>query len=95
MKLVFSRSAAADLARLHEFLVRRNAAAARRATSAIAEAVDSLVMNPDRARPSVVKDFRELVVPFGRSAYVVRFAHNREREEIVIVRIWHGREARD
>jgi len=37
---------------------------------------------------------RELVVPFGGSAYVVRFAHDPQREDIVILRIWHGREMR-
>ena len=95
MKLAVSRLAAADLARLHEFLADKNASAAQRAASAIAEAIDSLATNPDRARPSKVKGLRELIVPFGRSAYVVRYAHDRERQEIVIVRIWHGREARE
>ena len=37
---------------------------------------------------------RELVVPFGHSAYVVRYAHDAQRQEIVIMRLWHGREAR-
>jgi plasmid stabilization system protein ParE len=35
-----------------------------------------------------------LIVPFGRSAYIVRFAHDAERVEVVILRIWHSREAR-
>ena len=49
---------------------------------------------PGRGRASGIVGLRELVVPFGRSAYVVRFAHDPQRQEIVIVRIWHGREAR-
>jgi len=34
-------------------------------------------------------------VPFGRSAYVIRYAHLVQQEEVVIVRIWHGREQRE
>jgi hypothetical protein len=33
-------------------------------------------------------------VPFGRSAYVLRYAYSIENHEIVVLRIWHGREAR-
>jgi hypothetical protein len=51
-------------------------------------------MLPDRGRPSDAIGARELVVPFGRSAYIVRCAHLREVEEIVILRIRHGREQR-
>jgi plasmid stabilization system protein ParE len=35
---------------------------------------------------------RDLAVPFGRSVYIVRFMHDARRAEIVIIRIWHGRE---
>ena len=94
MKLIVSRAAAADLARLRAFLADKNPAAAQRAISDIVDAVDSLAAFPDRGRASNIAGLRELVVPFGRSAYVVRFAHDPQREEIVIVRIWHGREAR-
>jgi plasmid stabilization system protein ParE len=49
---------------------------------------------PIAARPSSIVGLRELIVPFGRSAYVVRYAPLTEREEIVVLRIWHGREQR-
>lgn len=94
MKLVVSRAAAADLARLRAFLADKNPAAAQRAISGIVHAIDSLVAFPGRGRASGVAGLRELVIPFGRSAYVVRFAHDPRRQEIVIVRVWHGREAR-
>jgi len=35
------------------------------------------------------------IVPFGRGAYVIRYRIDRERDAVVIVRIWHGRELRD
>ncbi len=53
-----------------------------------------LVEFPDRGRPSGVSGLRDLIVPFGQSAYVMRFEHDSEQQRIVIVRIWHGREAR-
>ena len=94
MRLIVSSAAAADLLRLHSFLAELNPAAAQRAVAAIIRAVDSLDLFPDRGRPSAVAGLRDLIVPFGRSAYVVRFAHDAGRGEIVILRIWHGREAR-
>jgi len=42
-----------------------------------------------------MKGARELMVPFGRSAYVVRYAHVAEAKEIIILRVWHGRETRE
>jgi len=94
VKLVVSQAAAADLLRLHAFLTELSPDAAQRAVSAIVRAVDSLDLFPDRGRPSAVAGARELIVPFGRSAYIVRFAHDAEHAEILILRIWHSREAR-
>jgi plasmid stabilization system protein ParE len=48
---------------------------------------------PGRGRPGGEKALRELVVPFGSGAYVVRYAAL-SGDEIVIIRIWHGREMR-
>jgi len=94
VKVVVARAAARDLARLREFLAGKIPAAARRAVVGIARAIDSLAAHPDRGRPSEIEGMRELVVPFGHSAYVVRYAHDAQRQEIVIMRLWHGREAR-
>ena len=95
MKLVVSRAAARDLARLRAFLADKNPAAAQRAVSAIVQAIDSLATYPDRARPSGAEGLRDLMVPFGGSGYIVRFAVDPQRQEVLIVRIWHGREARE
>lgn len=94
MKLIVSSAASADLQRLHAFLAGKDPSAAQRAVSGIVRAIDSLDLFPDRGRPSTIAGIRELIVPFGRSGYVVRFAHDPQRDEIVILRIWHGREAR-
>ena len=95
MKLIVSQEAAGDLYRLRAFLADKNPGAARRAAAVIANAVRSLEVFPARGRPSGRADTRELIVPFGRSAYIIRYAYLTESNEIVILRIWHGREERE
>jgi plasmid stabilization system protein ParE len=95
LKLTVSTTALADLERLRRFLADKNLNAARRAVSAIIRAIDSLHVFPDRGRPTGLGSMRDLIVPFGRSVYIVRFVHDAERAEIVIIRIWHGREQRE
>jgi plasmid stabilization system protein ParE len=95
LKLTVSPAALADLKQLRTFLADKNLNAARRAVSAITRAIDSLHVFPDRGRPAGLANMRDLVVPFGRSVYIVRFVHDAQRAEIVIIRIWHGREQRE
>lgn len=95
MTVIVSKEAAADLEQLRAFLAGKNPRAAQRAVAAIANAVRSLEMFPGRGRQSGAADTRELIVPFGRSAYIVRYAHLTELNEIVILRVWHGREQRE
>jgi plasmid stabilization system protein ParE len=54
----------------------------------------SLTDSPERGRPATRSGFRELVVPFGRGAYVIRYRIDRTRDAVVITRLWHGREQR-
>jgi plasmid stabilization system protein ParE len=95
MKLIVSQAAAADLERLHRFLRDRSPAAARQAVAALVDAVESLDTFPERGRPTGTSNIRELIVPFGRSGYVLRYAYSAAADETVILRIWHGREARE
>lgn len=94
MRLVVSRAAVADFERLHRFLAGKDRSAAQRAAAAIDDAVRALADFPQRGRPSGIAGMRELIVPFGQSAYVVRYAYVAGRDEIVILRVWHGREER-
>jgi toxin ParE1/3/4 len=94
MKLVVSKEALADIERLRAFLDEKEAGAARDAIAALQKAVGSLEIFPGRGRPSGIPGLRELVVPFGRSAYVVRYLHDRRRGTVVVVRVWHGRQTR-
>lgn len=95
MKLVVSPAAAADLVRLYEFLAEKNPTAAERASAALINAIESLDIFPERGRPSGRPNVRELIVPFGRSNYVLRYAYREGTEEVFVFRIWHGREERE
>jgi plasmid stabilization system protein ParE len=94
VRLIVSPDAVADLDRLRKFLADKNPPAARRAVTAISTAIQSLDTSPDRGRPTPAPSVRELIVPFGRSAYVLRYSHLPDSDEVVILRIWHGREHR-
>jgi plasmid stabilization system protein ParE len=85
----------ADLARLHRFLANSNRAAADNAIARLTAAIDSLHVFPERGRPLVPSNLRELIVPFGRAGYVLRYAYSAAKDELVIVRVWHGRELRE
>lgn len=82
-----------DVERLHDFLIRKNPAAAARAIRAILNGAGRLQELPELGRPLADgTDRRELVVQFGAGAYVLRYRI--DREAAVIIRVWHSREAR-
>jgi plasmid stabilization system protein ParE len=95
LKLIISPRAAADIERLHTFLANTNPEVAGRFAQSLGSAIESLEELPNRGRPTAVVGLRELIVPFGHAAYVLRYAYNATRDELVVIRIWHGREARE
>ncbi len=93
MKFVFLPEAVEDIDRLYDFLLPKNPATAEKAMLAIDAGLDLLQQNPQagiemEGRPK----YRQLIVPFGKSAYVLRYRIHGDR--LVIVRVWHGRENR-
>lgn len=88
----FAPEAIGDIERLREFLDEVSPSAAIRATDRILSAIRSLDRFPGRGRPASVEGLRELVVPFGGAAYLVRYFHDEPAGRIVVIRIWHGRE---
>jgi plasmid stabilization system protein ParE len=94
LKVVLSARAERDVERLWAFLASKNPRAADRFLDEIEKAYRSLSDFPDRGRPAR-PDFRELVVPFGRGAYILRYMVSRARGMVLVVRIWHGREKRE
>jgi plasmid stabilization system protein ParE len=92
--ILFSPDAVEDVERLRSFLDRNNPDAARRALALIWAAIDRLQEFPDLGMPTGDADIRQIVVRFGASGYIVRYATLPADETILITRIWHGREAR-
>ena len=95
MKLAFLPEALEDIDRLYEFLIDENPIAAQKAMLAIDEEIALLLENPYLGiEMDHGADYRQLFVPFGKSAYVLRYRIHAERETLVVVRVWHGREHR-
>ncbi|MBV8337671.1 MAG: type II toxin-antitoxin system RelE/ParE family toxin [Alphaproteobacteria bacterium] len=92
-RVVWTPPALRDLARLHGFLLPRNPNAARRAVRAIRRGVRVLAAHPEIGRPiaEMPPEFREWLIPFGNSGYLMLYRHDGELVAILAVR--HGREA--
>ena len=80
-----------DLERLAKFIVDENPDAAERLGRRLRESALSLRERAERGRPAAA-NFRELVVPFGRSRYVIRYLVS--EETVTVTRIWNSRENR-
>ena len=84
--------AVSDLQRLREFIFPHNADAARRAVAVIRKAVSLLHSNTFIGKPvEDLPDFRDVVVPFGSSGYVLRYRI--AGDTVLIVAVKHGKEA--
>ncbi len=95
MKVRVLPEARQHLRRLQGFLLSRNPLAAQKAMLAIKSGFVRLQENPRlgivmEARPTD----RQLFIPFGNSAYILRYRLDEAQETLFVVRIWHGREER-
>jgi plasmid stabilization system protein ParE len=82
------------MGRLRRFLEPHGASVSQRAVDALFTAAHSLADQPDRGRPAARPGYRELIVPFGAGAYILRYRVEHRHNAVVIIRIWHGREQR-
>lgn len=80
-----------DLDRLVDFLIEANPTAARKAGATIRAAIVSLDTLAERGRP-IPGGLRELVIPFGRRAYIVQYSV--EPAIVVVARVFHSLEDR-
>ena len=92
--ILLSPDAVEDVERLRSFLDQNNPDAARRALASIWTAIDRLQEFLDLGTTTEDADIRQIVVRFGSSGYIVRYAALPRTSDILITRIWHGREAR-
>jgi plasmid stabilization system protein ParE len=87
-----SPDAVRDLERLRTFLDQNNPDVTQRALARIWTAIERLQEFPALGIPTKDATVRQIVIRFGASGYIVRYVA--EVNDIVITRIWHGREAR-
>lgn len=93
-EIIWLPEAVADVDRLYGFLRDHNPDAAERAARIILDGSHQLASLPEIGRPMADgTGRRELLLPFGSGAYVLRYLIHQNR--IVIVRVWHGREDRE
>jgi toxin ParE1/3/4 len=92
--ILLSPDAVEDVERLRLFLDQHSPDAAQRALASIWRAIERLQAFPDLGMPTGDAELRQIVVRFGASGYIVRYAVLAEAQDILITRIWHGREAR-
>lgn len=88
-QLRFTRSATRDLRRLRDFIAEHEPAAAARVGTRLARTIRLLREQPALGKAvDGVADVRELAA----GNYVVRYTLR--DEDVVVLRIWHGRESR-
>ena len=92
--ILLSPDAVMDVDRLRTFLDRSNPDAARRALALIWTAIERLQDFPALGMPTEDADIRQIVIRFGASGYIVRYVVIPETADILVTRLWHGREAR-
>jgi len=89
MKLQFTAKALEDLERLHEFVAEKNPAAANRIREQLLSSFQRLLEQPLAGKPVKSLPVRQWV----SGDYVIRYLVDGE-QDLIIVRIWHGREDR-
>jgi plasmid stabilization system protein ParE len=92
--ILLSHDAVEDVERLRTFLDRENPDAARRPLAVIWAAIDRLQDFPALGMPTEDADIRQIVVRFGASGYIVRYVVLPETGDVLVTRVWHGRETR-
>lgn len=92
-RLIWVSSALRDVQRLYRFLAEKNGDAAKRAVEAIRNGVQIIAQHPEAGRPSeeMAPEYREWMIDFGNSGYVVLYHYDGRVAVIVAVR--HQREA--
>lgn len=94
MKLVWLPEARDGIRRLFEFLIDKDPDAALRMLQRVRAGAATLLEFP-RAGKRMDEDTerRELFVPCGVGAFVLRYRFR--NETIMVIRVWHSRELRD
>ena len=92
--ILLSPAAVEDVERLRTFLDQAHPGAARRALALIWTAIERLQDFPALGMPTADPDIRQIVIRFGGPGYIIRYTILHETADVLITRVWHGREAR-
>jgi len=92
-QLIWSPQALLDVQRLYRFLAPKNQDAAKRAVTAIRQGVKVLSLQPGMGRPveDMDDEFRDWIIDFGDSGYVVRY--RLDTSNVIILAVRHQKEA--
>ena len=93
--ILLSPDAVLDVERVRGFLDERHPAAAKRALAAIWRALEQAQVFPELGAPTADANIRQIVVRFGSSGYIARYTVLPATGDILVTRLWHGREARE
>jgi len=94
MNLVWLPEARHDIHRLFDFLSEKDQHAALHMLQRVRTGATTLLEYPFAGkRMDQTTERRELFVPFGVGAYVLRYRLS--AETIVVIRVWHSRELRE
>ena len=87
-RLIWSPSALLDVQRLYRFLAPKNIDAAQRAVKELRGGVKVLSLQPGIGRPieSMAPEYREWMINFGESGYIVLYRYERDLVSILAVR---------
>ena len=91
MKIRFTVEAVHDLERLRVFVASKNPHAARRIAAELLDGIDNLALFPEMGLPVSRAPDPKLIRDLFIGSYTIRYL--REDGTIIILRIWHGKEA--
>jgi plasmid stabilization system protein ParE len=93
--IVWTPSSLADIQRLYRFLAVKDQNAASKAIAAIRQSVKPLETLPNigRSVQDMPTEYREILIDFGNSGYVLLYRLEQEQEQVTILAIRHQREA--
>jgi plasmid stabilization system protein ParE len=91
MKIKWLPGAISDLQRFRNFILPNNKKAAERAVDTIKKHVQLLNVHPQIGKPADIPEFRDLIITFGSSSYILRYRI--EGNAIIIVALKHAKEA--
>lgn len=91
-RVIWSQAALLDVQRLYRFLAPKNLDAAKRAVKAVRTGFNVLQLQSAIGRPidDMPTEFREWIIDFGESGYVVRY--HIDSELVVTLAVRHQKE---